>query len=374
MSNWRNKLISLFCGPGGFDQGFKDAGFETLLAVDKDHYAVETHRYNHNKAEAMIFDLTQPWAASFIGDQWRVRCRNESPVGIIGGPPCQSFSAGNSHKKKDDPRDDLPLVYANLINMLNIRFKKQIEFFVFENVPALKKSHSAKYNEFKRKTEEIGFYTFEEELDAQDFGVGQVRKRVFVVGINKQRHKNFRKKTCSFQFPKGSNSSISTGSVLSKVMHEAVIANSGLSAEEVKEIAGHWNHWCMEPVSDKFCCKIIEKEHNGKLYRIAIEGTDTHPDEAPKIKCLIGGKSFKILDSDNPSYTVAYGHREVHIHPRRHRRLSVFEAMLLQGFSERYRLIGNLSNQIKLVSEVVSPPVAYALANSIKEQLKLDSV
>lgn len=371
MSGRRNKLISLFCGPGGFDQGFKDAGFETLLAVDKDPVAVETHRYNHKEAEALALDLTEPWVAKFIGDQWQVRCSTEPPVGIIGGPPCQSFSVGNSYKKKDDPRDDLPLVYTNLIDILNKRFKKQIEFFVFENVPALKTNHSAKYKEFKKKAEEIGFCTFEKELDAKDFGVPQVRKRMFVVGINKIRHKDYWKKLKSFEFPKGQGGIISCGSILDNVMHEAVIANSGLIADEIREVAGHWNHWCMAPVSDKFRCKIIEKQYNSKKYRIAIKETAQYPDETLEMDRLMGGKSFKILNPTKPSYTIAYGHREVHIHPDRHRRLSVFEAMLLQGFTKDYRFIGTISNQIKMVSEVVAPPVACALANAIKEQLDL---
>jgi DNA (cytosine-5)-methyltransferase 1 len=81
------------------------------------------------------------------------------------------------------------------------------------------------------------------------------------------------------------------------------------------------------------------------------------------------GRPFRVLKWDAPSWTVAYGHREVHVHPSATRRLSVFEAMLLQGFPRGYELCGTLSDQIRLVSDAVPPPVAEALANSIIKAL-----
>ena len=71
------------------------------------------------------------------------------------------------------------------------------------------------------------------------------------------------------------------------------------------------------------------------------------------------------LQWDAPSLTVAYGHREVHIHPGCHRRLSVFEAMRLQGFPDDYELVGTLSAQITQVSEAVPPPLAEAVARAV---------
>jgi DNA (cytosine-5)-methyltransferase 1 len=81
------------------------------------------------------------------------------------------------------------------------------------------------------------------------------------------------------------------------------------------------------------------------------------------------GRSFKRLDWDTVSPTVAYGHREIHVHPDGGRRLSVYEAMLLQGFPHDYQLIGSLSSQITQISNAVPPPVAEAIATSIKSLL-----
>lgn len=72
-----------------------------------------------------------------------------------------------------------------------------------------------------------------------------------------------------------------------------------------------------------------------------------------------------MLAWDKPSCTVAYGNREVHVHPTGTRRLSVYEAMLLQGFPPSYKLTGTLSDQIRQISDAVPPPLAKSLAQSI---------
>ena len=77
-------------------------------------------------------------------------------------------------------------------------------------------------------------------------------------------------------------------------------------------------------------------------------------------------RSFKTLAWNEPSITASYGHREVHVHPEGTRRLSVFEAMLLQGFPKQYVLEGTLSAQIDQVSEAVPPQLAHAIATTIR--------
>jgi DNA (cytosine-5)-methyltransferase 1 len=67
---------------------------------------------------------------------------------------------------------------------------------------------------------------------------------------------------------------------------------------------------------------------------------------------------------------VAYGHREIHVHPGGHRRISIFEAMLLQGFPEDFVLEGTLSSQVEQVSNAVPPPLAQALATAIKDAMR----
>ena len=81
------------------------------------------------------------------------------------------------------------------------------------------------------------------------------------------------------------------------------------------------------------------------------------------------GRSFRVLSWNEPSWTVAYGHREVHVHPNGNRRLSIYEAMLLQSFPKSYKLTGNISNQVRLISEAVPPKLAFCIAKSIRSCL-----
>jgi DNA (cytosine-5)-methyltransferase 1 len=172
-------LLSLFCGPGGLDEGFKQAGFSTELAFDLDQECVNTFNKNHASARqvAFVLDLATISYKSLNSYDFR-------PIGIIGGPPCQSFSVSNVHQSDDDPRHALPATYAKLLSSLNKH--SPISFFLFENVTGLLSGrHQDRYALLKRKFRIAGFDLHETVLDAQDFGVPQRRKRLFIVGINR---------------------------------------------------------------------------------------------------------------------------------------------------------------------------------------------
>ncbi|HEX2911220.1 MAG TPA: DNA cytosine methyltransferase [Chloroflexia bacterium] len=331
-----SQLISLFCGPGGFDEGFRNAGFTTRLAYDNDIASIITHQYNHPEANAVQADLSLIGAREII-DEWNRRTP-EAPIGVIGGPPCQSFSVSNVHQTDNDPRHRLPEHYARILRGLNEEF--ELDFFVFENVPGLVTiKHIEKFANFKNLFEEAGFNIFEGSLDSQHFGVPQMRRRVFVVGLNRNKYPQVQ-----FKFPAGNIGILTTVRNAIGTLPEPIYFSKNLTRNQ---IPFHPNHWCMRPLSHKFS--------NGTLI----------PGE-------VWGRSFRVLEWDRPSYTVAYGHREVHVHPSGNRRLSVLEAMLLQGFTTGYELLGSLSQQIRLVSEAVSPPVAQALAREIAEQLNIN--
>lgn len=329
-------LISLFCGPGGMDQGFKDAAganFVTRLAYDMDSACVETHCHNHANASALVADLSAIHVDEIISE-WNRRSRIP-PAGVIGGPPCQSFSVSNRYQKDGDPRHKLPEHYARILQGLNDAFN--IDFFVFENVLGLVTAkHIQKFGIFKEAFHAAGFNIYETSLDAIDFGVAQKRRRIFVVGINANKYPHV-----VFQFPVGDQTCTRTVREVIGSLPEPVHFSR---LEKAQRGIYHPNHWCMAPKSPKF---------KGGMFK---------PGQ-------VKGRSFRVLDWDSPSSTVAYGHREVCIHPNCHRRLSVLEAMLLQGFTEKYVLKGTLSAQIRQVSEAVAPPVAKAIAECIYAQL-----
>lgn len=327
-------VVSLFCGPGGLDVGFEQAGFRPVLAIDAEIAACTTFKRNHVHAEVLRRDLsTAP--RGYVSERLRELPEIIVPAGVIGGPPCQAFSLSNGHKKDGDPRAELPRHYASILKELNVEYG--LDFFVFENVLGLRhKRHEVMFAEFKRLFTNAGFTIFEGELDAADFGVAQVRKRVFIVGFNKEKYPNLQ-----FSFPSGWKHRATVRDTIGD-LPPALLFQRGTLPDEIPH---HPNHWCMRPRSPRFT--------NGTLKQGEIKG-----------------RPFRVLRWDEPSWTVAYGHREVHIHPDGKRRLSVYEAMLLQGFPPDYVLCGTLSDQIRMVSDAVAPPVAKALAEAIRDALR----
>lgn len=323
-------IISLFSGCGGLDLGFSQAGFETVLASDVDPIAVKTYNFNHGNSISQIVDLAVVDGQSII-QLLQDKNLGESPSGVIGGSPCQTFSHSNVHFKSDDIRHTLPGAYAAILKKLNEQYS--LDFFVFENVRGITfNKHQKEFSHFKSLFEDAGFRIFEGLLDALDFGVPQKRPRVFVVGFNKDKYKDL-----DFRFPTTNNRTICTVADAIYTLPEPKFFKRGLKPEDIPY---HPNHWAMQPKSKKF--------QNGSLK----EGQTN-------------SRSFRVLSWKKPSWTVAYGNREVHIHPSGRRRLSVYEAMLLQGFPENYQLLGTLSDQVRQVSDAVPPPMGKALAEAI---------
>jgi DNA (cytosine-5)-methyltransferase 1 len=181
-SSERLPIVSFFSGAGGLDLGFRQAGFETIFAADNDLAAVNTFNANTGYRDiASRQDLSSVPVQRIIH---MIEDIGTKPVGIIGGPPCQGFSRGNCKSYAEDPRNKLPLAYAELVSALRKKFN--IDFFVFENVPGIRNArHIDTYNCLKNTLAGAGFILFEGEIESSRFGVPQIRNRLLLVGINR---------------------------------------------------------------------------------------------------------------------------------------------------------------------------------------------
>lgn len=323
-------LLSLFSGCGGLDLGFEQAGFSTGLAYDIRPFSVKS--WNRNRPEnqaghvADISALTTTTMDAHYGSTFK-------PSGVIGGPPCQSFTNANTRKREDDPRALLLPKFFEVALALHRR--SPLDFIVMENVPELGTKRYRDLLELQfAKLKRAGFTCSETVLNAHDYGVAQNRKRLFVVALNERR---FGRRL--WMAPSATQSNLNVRDAIGGLPAPTMFRR-GLTPSDISH---HANHWCMFPKSKKFGTGQLKP---GKSI----------------------GRSFKMLDWNYPSFTVSYGNREVHIHPDGRRRLSVFEAMLLQGFPREFVLDGNLSQQITQVSEAVPPPLARAIADSIRSR------
>ncbi len=324
------EVVSLFCGAGGLDLGFIDAGFNVCYAADFDAAAIKTYNKNHPGDLGRIVDLLETTPDLLCNSIIEAYGSLPKVSGIIGGPPCQGFSRGNVGRHADDPRNQLALKYAQIVNSFHKKF--DLKFFVFENVPEIRAEKNKNLLSELRAKLSINFNIYEEELNSSNYQVAQNRRRIFIVGVSKT------SKLKKFEFPLPS---LLRKKVVGDVINglpEPVYFSNGLSAES---IPFHQNHWTSRPKSKRFETGVMPK----------------------------GGRSFIKLDWEKPSRTVAYGNREIHIHPNGHRRLSIYEALQLQGFPFRYVLEGNMTQQVKQVSNAVPPPVAKRIAQSIMDQI-----
>ena len=153
-------LMDVFAGCGGMTRGFLDSGrYRTVFAVESDPGAAATYRLNFGDdlAESPIENVV-----AFPGVDV-----------LIGGPPCQGFSALNRNAVGFERRG-LWREYLRALRLAEPRV------FVMENVPGLLRS--AEYAEFKRRAGWLGYVVEEEMLNAADYGVPQIRKRAIVIG------------------------------------------------------------------------------------------------------------------------------------------------------------------------------------------------
>jgi len=173
------KIVSFFAGAGGLDLGFEKAGFNVIWANEYDKEIWETYEKNHKNTfldKRSIVDIPS----------------NEVPDcdGIIGGPPCQSWSEAGSKRGIADKRGQL------FYEFMRILADKKPKFFLAENVSGmLLPAHKDALANIKEMFTEIGYDLSFQLLNVSDYGIPQDRKRVFFIGYRKDLG-------LKFQFPK----------------------------------------------------------------------------------------------------------------------------------------------------------------------------
>lgn len=163
-------IVSLFAGAGGLDRGFENAGFNVIWANEYDKKIWETYTLNHPNTvleTRSIKNVKEDEIPNNIN-------------GIIGGPPCQSWSLAGSMRGMDDERGQLFYDYFRILK------SKQPEFFMAENVAGmLSPTHKEEFFNIKKMFEDCGYKVTYQLLNAWDYGVPQDRKRVILIGYRK---------------------------------------------------------------------------------------------------------------------------------------------------------------------------------------------
>ena len=343
------KVVDFFCGGGGFSEGFKLAGFEIILAIDKWKPAVTTHNANHPKAVTKQDDVIR---ISNLPDEEFHELVPDSEV-IIGSPPCTSFSNSNKSGKADKSLGvELIEAYLRIVARKHIKEGSALKHWVLENVPNVFDYIKDEYTYKELGIDKEGTfqvkYPSSKVYNAKYFNVASNRKRYFCG---------------NFPEPKEiitDESEVKTiSNVLSNIKNPDYYSN-----EEIKdpnfnfkmkngEITDH--HYIME-VSE-FEWKKAKRQKQDKGY--------------------MGRMSFP-ENFDKPSRTVmatmSSSSRESMIYPyipdeNRYRLPTVREIACLMSYPLDYRFYGkSKSIKYKLVGNSVPPKMSFAIAKAIAEK------
>ncbi|MGJ1206394.1 DNA cytosine methyltransferase [Sphingobacterium lactis] len=352
----KNKLtaIDLFSGCGGFSFGFQEAGFHILLGVDNTEIALKTFAKNHNDSKTLNLDLHLDSSIDKIVAE---TATNKVDV-VIAGPPCQGFSLTGTRKENDE-RNSLFYSVFSLASKLNPKA------IVIENVPGLMTLYGGKAKkEIIRLCEEMGYSCNSKILFAPDYGVPQIRKRVFFVALKKD--------LGEFIFPEpvfNEDNYISCEDAIGDLPD--LVNDLGDNEMDYMNKAFSSYQQSMRKGSDKIW------NHVGTVHTELVKSVIAQVPEGGNHKDLpLGvGDSRKFNEawtryhSKKPSKTIDTGHRN-HFHYKWNRVPSVRENARLQSFPDKFIFLGNKTQQYRQVGNAVPPILGNVLANQLLKYIK----
>ena len=329
MNDRKYKVIDLFAGAGGFALGFHQAGFSTILAVEKESSFAETFRTNF---DCLVIDepIEQVLANGGLDVKADV---------VIGGPPCQGFS-NLTLNKKDDPRRALWTYFIDIVGY------SECNVFLMENVPNLITSPEGKA--IIKKAEELGFWTDKKVLLASNFGVHQNRRRAFIVGS----------RLGPISLPKGNGERVTVRKAIGDLPPEPDGKNWHIGRNPTQMSIERYK--CIPPGGNRF-----------DLQR-------KRPDITPR--CWLEKKSggtdlFGRLEWDEPARCTIRTEffkpeKGRYLHPSEDRPITHREAARLQTFPDNFVFRGSKIEVAIQIGNAVPPKLAKALAEHIREHLE----
>lgn len=327
-------IISLFSGCGGLDLGFEMAGFDIPIANEYDKTIWETFKVNHPKTHLIEGDIRKVNEEEFP----------ENVDGIIGGPPCQSWSEAGALRGIDDERGQLFFDYIRILRRVRPKF------FLAENVSGmLANRHNEAVQNIIRLFEESGYDVTLNLVNAKDYGVAEERKRVFYIGFRKDLGINF-------EFPIGSTVDDDKKLTLRDVIWD--LQDSAVPSGERNHhnpSAINNNEYFTGEYSPIFMSRNRVKSWDEQAFTVQASGRQCqlHP-QAPKM-IKFGKNDCRFAEGKEHLY----------------RRMTVREVARVQGFPDSFAFIyDSVNDGYKMIGNAVPVNLAYEIALAIKKELE----
>tara|TARA_R110002126_G_scaffold13118_7_gene57234 strand:+ start:138203 stop:140146 length:1944 start_codon:yes stop_codon:yes gene_type:complete len=337
------RTLSLFSGAGGLDIGFHDAGFDIVSSVEIEDAFVDTLKANSGKGK-------------YFGESATINCIDireynpdfDSVDFIIGGPPCQTFSAAGARAMgvagTKDERGNLFLEYVRLLKKLKPKG------FLFENVyRILGANKGVDWENIVNAFEAAGYRLFHRILDTADYGVPQHRERLIIVGLRE----DLATKGRNFSFPRPTHGPDSRGE---RPHYTSQSALCGVTLPPLKEgLGGRYGH-------------LLDRVPPGLNYSYFTEKMG-HPTPIFAWRSKFSDFLYK-ADPDKPVRTIkAQGGQYTGPFHWESRAFAVNELKRLQTFPDSYEILGGKGTAVHQIGNSVPPQFARIMALSILEQV-----
>lgn len=404
MKSNKYNVIDLFAGCGGLSEGFKQGKkFNFLAFVEWEKKPCETLinrlkcKWKYKKPEEIVlrFDL-QRIDELFKGWENDVEYgthrgldslvdKNNLDI-VIGGPPCQAYSIAGRVRDKNGMKDD----YRNYLfeSYVKIVDKYKPKIFVFENVQGMLSAKPGDILIVDRITDafkKIGYEITSDLknkalIDASDYGVPQVRKRVIIIGVNKKLiNSNPQDALDDFYLNILPSRKVSKR----KTVKDAIKDLTPIYpiAKQTNKVSHNYN--------DNEYCSHIPRYHSlrdqeifRELAEDKLKGTNKYPDTKSLIELYYQktGKvskfhKYNVLEYSKPSNTIPAhlykdGLRHIHPDPSQARSITPREAARLQSFPDDFEFLGSMGDKFKMIGNAVPPLLSKHISSSVEEFIK----
>jgi DNA (cytosine-5)-methyltransferase 1 len=340
--------IDLFSGAGGMSVGAISAGINVKVAVEIDRNAAITYKYNHPNTKLINEDIRK---VSINGS-----CNsNKNDIKIMfGGPPCQGFSTSNQKtRNKENIKNWLFKDYLRLTK------EQKPEWVIVENVKGLIDTESGFFFDLIiTELRKLGYTTNFSILNSADYGVAQIRNRIFIVGSLSG---------IKFEFPSPKKEKYVT---VNEAISDLPNLKNGANFHELlyKHESQNSYQTLLRKTSQKSLNNLVTNNTNLvlKRYRYIPQGGNWRhiPEKLMNnykdfSRCHTG--IYHRLNADLPSIVIGNYRKNMLIHPFEDRGLSVREAARIQSFPDTFQFFGSIGFQQQQVGNSVPPLLAEAI-------------
>ena len=359
------KILDLFCGVGGLSYGFsQDNSFEIIAANEILPAMAKAYSLNHCNVKLYCKDI-KDFGISYLKKDLNIK-KGDIDL-IIGGPPCQSYSTIGK-RLIDDPRGRLFQEYYRVLKEVNPKM------FVFENVKGLLSMQKGKvFNNIISLFKSLNYNVFFKTLNAADYGVPQVRERVFIVGS---------KINDNFQFPKATHTAYQNAALsfenleahltVGEAIGDLPLIGSGGESFCYKSKAQNNFQFRMRKNTQENILDHNAPNNNKNLVEIMklLPDGGTPLDLPEKLRPKSGfANTYSKLWWKRPSTTITRNFSTPSssrcVHPKGARPLTTREGARLQSFPDDYIFYGSRSDKNLQIGNAVPPFLSIALKESI---------